>query len=174
MGTLKMGTIFATWIKDRIRQYGFVEGLDFVTFSVIPENGGRRVEYYGTLSMGKELAMVENNDRGRTYSSACRTSTAITSPLFQSRRSATSNRTRAAANARDRVPAFRRSTGPRLFVDKMAVNSRPIAVRVSPRTAAPAHVGTRTCSGKNQIYRWSPRRLTAPDCPRNPARSASS
>jgi hypothetical protein len=66
MGTLKMGTIFATWMKDRIRQYGFVEGLDFVTFSVIPENGGRRVEYYGTLSMGKELAMVENNDRGRT------------------------------------------------------------------------------------------------------------
>jgi anti-repressor protein len=64
-GNLKNGDHFPTWIKDRIRQYGFVEGRDFVTFSVIPENGGRRVEYYGTLSMGKELAMVENNDRGR-------------------------------------------------------------------------------------------------------------
>jgi phage anti-repressor protein len=38
---------------------------DYVTISVIPENGGRRVEYYGTLTMAKELAIVENNDRGR-------------------------------------------------------------------------------------------------------------
>jgi hypothetical protein len=65
---------------------------------------------------------------GPAHSSLCRISMLIASPLCQSRRSATSNSVRAAANACDLVPAFRRSTGPRSLVDKMAMNSRPIAV----------------------------------------------
>jgi phage anti-repressor protein len=48
----------------RIRQYGFVEGRDFTTHEVV-DGRIRRTDYYGTLSMGKELAMVENNDCGK-------------------------------------------------------------------------------------------------------------
>jgi hypothetical protein len=31
-----------------------------VSFSVIPENGGHKIEYYGTLIIGKELAIWLN------------------------------------------------------------------------------------------------------------------
>ncbi|TAN58427.1 MAG: KilA-N domain-containing protein [Magnetospirillum sp.] len=67
---LGVGRDYATWIKERISRYGFAEGQDFV-IEVSPrigENplGGRpAVEYHGTIDMAKELAMVENNDRGR-------------------------------------------------------------------------------------------------------------
>ena len=59
---------FSTWIKNRIEKYGFVENQDFVSFHKKMENpqGGRpAIEYHITLDMAKELAMVENNDKGR-------------------------------------------------------------------------------------------------------------
>ena len=59
---------FANWIKDRIRKYGFKEGLDFTVDKIINgENKGRFAanEYFISLDMAKELAMVENNERGR-------------------------------------------------------------------------------------------------------------
>ena len=56
---------FSTWIKGRISQYDFVENQDFVSFSEIPENGGRRIEYALSLDMAKELSMVERNARGK-------------------------------------------------------------------------------------------------------------
>jgi anti-repressor protein len=56
---------FATWIKDRIEQFNFVENEDFVTFSEIPEKGRPRIEYALTLSMAKELSMVERNEKGK-------------------------------------------------------------------------------------------------------------
>lgn len=65
---LGVGRDFSTWIKDRIEQYGFVEGEDY---SPVLGNrsdglpGKPRTEYHLTLDMAKELAMVENNDRGR-------------------------------------------------------------------------------------------------------------
>lgn len=70
---LKNGDRFATWIKDRIRKYGFVEGMDFVCLSEISEtqrrNGQRGVfkatQYPLTLDMAKELSMVENNEQGK-------------------------------------------------------------------------------------------------------------
>ena len=45
----------------------FVEGRDYVTVhSPKRGNGGLPIiDYYATLTMGKELSMVENNDRGR-------------------------------------------------------------------------------------------------------------
>lgn len=67
---LKVGRDFSTWIKDRVTKFGFVEGQDYVT-GVSPNSGenlvgGRpSVEYHLSLDMGKELGMVENNDRGR-------------------------------------------------------------------------------------------------------------
>lgn len=65
---LQSGYKFAVWISERIAKYGFVEGRDYVSFSVNPEkpSGGRpSKEYALTLDMGKQLGMVENNERGR-------------------------------------------------------------------------------------------------------------
>lgn len=57
---------FATWIKDRIKQYDFVEGRDFASFSEVSEKGGRpSVEYALTIDMAKELSMVERNEQGK-------------------------------------------------------------------------------------------------------------
>ena len=59
---------FANWIKDRIRKYRFQLGIDFTVDKIINgENKGRFAsnEYLITLDMAKELAMVENNERGR-------------------------------------------------------------------------------------------------------------
>lgn len=65
---LEVGKMFAHWIKDRIKQYGFVEGADYVVFAETGKNlqGGRpATEYHVSLDMAKELAMVERNERGR-------------------------------------------------------------------------------------------------------------
>ena len=65
---LQNGDRFAGWIKDRIDQYGFVEGQDFVSFSENAEKprGGRPTkEYAVSIDMAKELAMVERNDQGK-------------------------------------------------------------------------------------------------------------
>lgn len=56
---------FADWIKNRVEQYGFVEGEDFF-INLGKSTGGRRSKEYDiSLDMAKELAMVENNDKGR-------------------------------------------------------------------------------------------------------------
>jgi len=63
---LENGDHFATWIKDRIEQYGFTENVDYVTFSGKSEKGGRPPKEYAlTLNMAKELSMVERNEKGR-------------------------------------------------------------------------------------------------------------
>lgn len=65
---LGVGKDFSNWIKDRIEQYEFIENQDFVVFAKIGENpkGGRPAkEYFITLSMAKELAMVERNEKGK-------------------------------------------------------------------------------------------------------------
>ena len=65
---LKNGERFATWIKKRIKTYGFIENEDFVSYSVKTEkpHGGRTSkEYTLTLDTAKELSMVENNAQGR-------------------------------------------------------------------------------------------------------------
>ena len=62
---LSVGRDFSTWIKDRIEQYGFVEGEDFSPFLGKSTGGRPGMEYHLTLDMAKELAMVENNDQGR-------------------------------------------------------------------------------------------------------------
>jgi anti-repressor protein len=69
---LGVGRDFTTWIKKRIAQYGFAEHVDYVVIDS-PNRGDqsgrggdrRSVEYHLTLDMAKELAMVENNERGR-------------------------------------------------------------------------------------------------------------
>lgn len=66
-GTLEVRRDFTNWLKGRIDEYGFEEGEDFspVLAKTPPENGRPRTDYHLTLDMAKELAMVENNDRGR-------------------------------------------------------------------------------------------------------------
>lgn len=62
---LEIRSRFADWITNRIEKYRFIENQDFVTFSKSLEKGRPTVEYHISLDMAKELAMVENNDKGR-------------------------------------------------------------------------------------------------------------
>ena len=77
---LNVGRDFNTWVKDRIKQYGFIKNQDFVLVrqnggakhkTTFPQNGGKvkmgrpTIDYHITLDMAKELAMIENNEQGR-------------------------------------------------------------------------------------------------------------
>jgi phage anti-repressor protein len=62
---LKVGRDFSNWIKGRIEEYKFTEGIDFSPILAKNKKGRPAVEYKLTLDMGKELAMVENNDEGQ-------------------------------------------------------------------------------------------------------------
>ncbi|OQX10863.1 MAG: hypothetical protein BWK73_19085 [Thiothrix lacustris] len=66
---LEVGRDFSNWIKGRIEEYGFVENQDFGIFAKMGVNsstrGRKAVDYFLTLEMAKELAMVEKNDKGR-------------------------------------------------------------------------------------------------------------
>ena len=74
---------FANWIKGRIKEYGFEAGKDFCFMNLGSKNGmksfgltnlsnqnsrggdRRSIEYWLSINMAKELAMVENNERGK-------------------------------------------------------------------------------------------------------------
>lgn len=59
-------TKFTDWISEKINKYGFIEDVDFTSFSQKNEKGGRpTIEYALTLDTAKEIAMVENNEQGR-------------------------------------------------------------------------------------------------------------
>ena len=90
---LEVGKDFSTWIKDRIKKFDFDEGVDFVKVDS-PVSGNQRggdrrsIEYYISLSMAKELAMVERNAKGkqaRLYFIECEkiAKTAVQQAAFQ-------------------------------------------------------------------------------------------
>lgn len=58
---MKVGKIFANWIKDRINKYEFVENEDWkLTFAKTGERKNVKVNNCSlTLDMAKELSMVE-------------------------------------------------------------------------------------------------------------------
>ncbi|HCU5475295.1 TPA: antA/AntB antirepressor family protein [Escherichia coli] len=65
---LDVGKRFASWIVERISEYGFVENQDFMIISQVREKIGRgrpAKDYHLTLDTAKELAMVERNEKGR-------------------------------------------------------------------------------------------------------------
>lgn len=66
---LGVGRDYSTWIRERITEFEFVEGEDFITVAAPPIRGagnrGKRIDYFITLDMAKELAMVERTPRGR-------------------------------------------------------------------------------------------------------------
>lgn len=74
-GFLESKQDFSTWIKSRIDKYGFDEGQDFIRVDAAPQKNGAensttcgwqsRIDYFLTLDMAKELAMVERNDKGK-------------------------------------------------------------------------------------------------------------
>ncbi len=69
---LGVGRDFTTWIKGRISQYGFTAGVDFTVVENLsaPVSGSAKYrqqiahDYLITIDMGKELAMVERNEKG--------------------------------------------------------------------------------------------------------------
>lgn len=70
---LKVGRDFTTWIKARIKQYGFKEGVDYAIVEDLssPVSGSAKSrqqiehDYILSLDMAKELSMVERNDQGK-------------------------------------------------------------------------------------------------------------
>lgn len=61
-GFLEVQTRFNDWITNRIRDFSFEEGSDFVTLTENLVNGGQRKEYHLTLDMAKN----EMFDRSET------------------------------------------------------------------------------------------------------------
>lgn len=62
---LEVDAHFKDWIARRIAEYDFQEDEDFCSFLSKSGGGRPRREYSITLDMGKELAMVERNEKGR-------------------------------------------------------------------------------------------------------------
>lgn len=84
---LGVGRDFSTWIKERIKKYDFLEGVDFIKFwekdgkiyddtqsgdvnlDINNPNqmvrNGYNLEYCLTMDMAKQLAMVQNNEMGK-------------------------------------------------------------------------------------------------------------
>ncbi|WP_110693274.1 antA/AntB antirepressor family protein [Salinicola halophyticus] len=68
---LAVGKVFAAWIQERIKQYGFEADRDYVIAfqnrkaNISGRGGHNRREYHLTLDMAKELSMVERNEKGR-------------------------------------------------------------------------------------------------------------
>ncbi len=58
---------FSDWIKNRIKKYGFEDGKDYSIklWNNTGLRGKPKKEYALTLNMAKELAMVENNQKGK-------------------------------------------------------------------------------------------------------------
>ena len=68
---LGVGRDFTNWIKNRIKQWGFKEGKDYVVLdspvlaNQVGHGGNRRSkEYAVTLDMAKHLSMIERTQRG--------------------------------------------------------------------------------------------------------------
>lgn len=60
---LEVKSEFRNWIKNRITDYGFVQDIDYIAGNFLP--GSERVDYHCSIGMGKELAMVERNTKGK-------------------------------------------------------------------------------------------------------------
>lgn len=59
---------FSDWIKNRIQQYGFAEGVDYLIHKFmeqLPSGAKQKIDYHVSIDMAKELAMVERNVKGR-------------------------------------------------------------------------------------------------------------
>ena len=70
---LGVGRDFSSWIKERIKTYGFVESLDFIVVQNLssPKRGSSKsraqtlLDYTISIDMAKELCMIEKTEKGR-------------------------------------------------------------------------------------------------------------
>ena len=66
---LEVGTQYTKWFERKLEKYGFIENIDFVTISqnrlTAQGNETTYKEHILKLSMAKELAMLENNEKGK-------------------------------------------------------------------------------------------------------------
>ena len=66
---LEVGTQYTKWFERKVEKYGFIENIDFATISqnrlTAQGNETTYKEHILKLSMAKELAMLENNERGK-------------------------------------------------------------------------------------------------------------
>ena len=68
---LKVQTKFTNWFPRRVEEYKFDEGKDYFTEDqLLPKNGQKvfhrpRTEYFLTIDMAKEIAMVERTEVGK-------------------------------------------------------------------------------------------------------------
>jgi phage anti-repressor protein len=61
---LEVKTPFSMWVQRAIKKYDFVENVDFTIHKIV--NGKNAMnEYIVSLDMAKELAMLENNKKGK-------------------------------------------------------------------------------------------------------------
>jgi len=57
---------FANWIQERIEQYNFCEGADYLINKIVSEyNQVVMIDYHISIDMAKELSMVERNEKGK-------------------------------------------------------------------------------------------------------------
>lgn len=59
---------FSTWIKAKLKKYGFVENVDYLIHNFmeqLPSGAKNKIDYILKLEVAKEIAMVQNNERGR-------------------------------------------------------------------------------------------------------------
>lgn len=82
---LKVKARFNDWIRNRVEDFGFQENQDFITLTRLLVSGGKRKDYYLSLDMAKELAMVERNAKGkeaRLYFIECERQAKAAQPAF--------------------------------------------------------------------------------------------
>ena len=60
---LEVKTVFSNWIRRAIDKYDFIENEDYIVIITDAKSGKR--DYIVTLDIAKELAMLENNDKGK-------------------------------------------------------------------------------------------------------------
>ena len=64
---LEVETRFNDWINRRIDEYGFINDIDYLKLSKSDYTGSGQapIDYFITIDIAKELAMVERNDKGK-------------------------------------------------------------------------------------------------------------
>ena len=82
---LEIKTAYSNWIKRAIEKYGFEDSIDYAT----AKNGignNAMIDYICTLDMAKELCMIDDSDKGRSfrkYFIQCEKQLTINKPQFE-------------------------------------------------------------------------------------------
>lgn len=63
---LEIKSKYADWFKN-MSAYGFVENMDYFTFSKILENGGRTIDHNISVDMAKQICMIQRSEKGKQY-----------------------------------------------------------------------------------------------------------